>query len=100
METALIEETIRTFNINDTPVNPEKMANGVVHQVTKETITKHRQLHFDPITRLIWPRATCKKLGCLTQEYGESGSTYHTKGTNTMRFLDLGGIKTPPATEL
>ena len=37
-----------------------------------------------------------KELGRLTQGYGEIGSTYHTEGTNTMRFLDLEGIKNIP----
>jgi hypothetical protein len=72
------------------------VANGVVHPVTKETITKYKQLIANPITREVWEKAMCKELGRLTQEYGEIGSTYHTEDTNTMRFLNLKGIKNIP----
>ena len=37
-------------------------------------------------------KAMCKGLGRLSKGYGEEGSGYHTKGTNTMRFLDHEGI--------
>jgi hypothetical protein len=96
MGNAFIEEMRQTVEIYDTPFSPEEVANGVVHPVTKETITKYKQLIADPITRTVWEKAMCKELGRLTQGYGEIGSTYHTEGTNTMRFLDLEGIKNIP----
>jgi len=37
-------------------------AYGIVHPVTKETITKYK-LANDPITRPIWQAAMCKELG-------------------------------------
>ena len=97
MGNAFIEKTRQTVEVYDTPFSPEEVESGVMHPVTKETITKYKQLIADPITRKVWEKAMCKELGRLTQGYGETGSTYHTEGTNTMRFLDLEGIKnTPP----
>jgi hypothetical protein len=96
MGNAFIEEMRQTVEVYDTPFSPEEVANGVVHPVTKETITKYKQLIADPITREVWEKAMCKELGRLTQGYGEIGSTYHTEGTNTMRFLDREGIKNIP----
>ena len=39
---AFIEKMRRTLRINDAPFDPEEMTNGVVHPVTKETITKYK----------------------------------------------------------
>ena len=90
---AFIEEMMKTIEIYDVLFGPEEMANRVVHPVTKETITKFKQLITDPITWDVFEKAMFKKLGRLTQGYGEIGSTHHTKGTDTMRFLDLQRIK-------
>ena len=68
----------------------EEVANGVVHPVTKETITKYQKLVDDPILREIWEMAMCVELGRLTQGFGD------TKGTETMRFLELDEIKNIP----
>ena len=67
------------------------MANGVVHPVIRETITKYKQLIADPITREVWEKAMFKELGRLIQGYGDIGSPYHIKETNTMSFLSLEG---------
>ena len=75
MGNAFLEEMRKTIEINDTPFDPEEMANDVVHPVTKETITKYKQLIADPVTRDVWSKAMCKELARLTQGYGETGST-------------------------
>ena len=84
-----LEELKRTA-ISATPTTLEEVANGVVHPVTKETITKYKKLIEDPLLRETWSKAMCKELGRLCQGFGE------TKGTDTMRFLDLEGIKNIP----
>ena len=63
---------------------------GVVHPVTKETITNYRKLIEDPITREIWLEAMAKELGRLAQGYKD------TKGTNTVEFMDLDEIAAIP----
>ena len=68
----------------------EEVANGVVRPVTKETITKYQKLVDDPILCEIWEMAMCVELGRLTQGFGD------TKGTETMRFLELDEIKNIP----
>ena len=77
----------------ETNVDPEHFANGVVHPVTKETITKYKKLIDDPLLRDTWLEAMCKELGRLAQGYGD------VKGTNTVRFMSLDEIKTSPRTE-
>ena len=68
----------------------EEVVNGVVHPVTKETITKYKQLIADPLLRETWPKAMCKELRRLCQGFDK------TEGTDTMKFLDLNGIKRIP----
>ena len=92
MGSVFLEETRCTVTVNDTPLEPEEVANGVVHPVTKKTITRYRQLVDDPIVREIWMKVMCKELRRLSQGYDKEGSDYHTEGTNTMRFLDYEGI--------
>ena len=67
MESALLKEMRRTVTVNDTPLEPEEIANGVVRPVTKETITKYKQLIDVPIMREAWMKAACKELGRLLQ---------------------------------
>ena len=64
---AFIAEMRQTVEVYDTPFSQEEVANGVVHPVTKEHITKYRQLIANPITREVWEKAMCKELGWLTQ---------------------------------
>ena len=52
----------RAITINDIPLDPEEIANGVVHPVTKETITKYKQLIDAPVMREAWMKVMCKEL--------------------------------------
>ena len=72
-------------------VNARRRENGVVHPITKETITSYAKLVQNPILCEIWSRAMCKELGRLAQGYGE------TKGTNTIIFLTLDKIPRIPS---
>ena len=65
------------------PLNMEKAANGVVHPVTQETITKYKKLIDNPLLRKTWMEAMTKELGRLSQWYKD------TKGTDTVEFMDL-----------
>ena len=58
---------------NATPSGLEEVANSVVHQVTKETITKYKKLINDPLLRDDWMKGMCKELGKVAQGYGENG---------------------------
>ena len=55
--------------------------NGVVHPITKKTITKYKELAKDPELRDVWTKAMHKELGNIAQGHGE------TKGTDTVHFL-------------
>ncbi len=67
------------------------MCNGVVHPITKETITKYAKLIADPILRDMWAAAMAKELYRLA-----SGRVGVTKGTNTTHFLSHDEIKKIP----
>ena len=82
-----LKERVKESEAN---VHPEHMANGVVHPVTKETITKYKKLISDPLLRKTWLEAMCRELGRLAQGYGD------VKGTNTVRFMSLDEIKNIP----
>ena len=47
---ALLQDMKRIVKVDDTTLGPEEVANGVVHPVTKETITKYRKLIDDPLS--------------------------------------------------
>ena len=49
MGNAFLEEIKRTVKVNDIPLGPEEVSNGVVHPFTKETITKYKKLIDDPL---------------------------------------------------
>jgi hypothetical protein len=66
----------------DPVIEIEEYCNGVVHPVTKETITHYRKLIKDPVLRDLWLKAMSKELHRLAQ-----GCTGITKGTNTIFFL-------------
>ena len=83
-------EELKKTKINASPHALEEVANGVVHLFTKETITKYKQLIADPLLRETWSKAMCKELGRLCQGFDKI------EGTNTMRLLDLNGIKRIP----
>jgi hypothetical protein len=63
-------------------VETEEYCNGVVHPITKGTITHYRKLIKDPLLRDLWLKAMSKELHCLVQ-----GCIGITKGTNTIFFL-------------
>ncbi len=60
----------------------KEYCNGVVHPITKETITHYRKLSKDPLLKELWIKEMSKELHCLAQ-----GCLGITKGTNTIFFL-------------
>eukprot|EP00804_Cyclotella_cryptica_P007867 CCRYP_001435-RA/>CCRYP_001435-RA protein AED:0.47 eAED:0.47 QI:0/-1/0/1/-1/1/1/0/150 len=68
----------------------EHMRNGVVHPVTKDSITKYEKLANDPILQTVWTKAMCKELGRLAQ------GCYGSKGTDTIFFMTHDEIKQIP----
>ena len=51
-------------------IDIEEYANGVVvYPVTNKTITKYTTLIDDPLLKDKWDKATCVKLGRLSQDY-------------------------------
>ena len=73
-----------------TEIELEHCANGVVHPITKETITKYEKLENDPITQEVWTKAMTKELGRLAQGCDS------TKGTETIFFMSHDEIKCIP----
>ena len=71
MGNAFLEELKRTA-ISATSTALEEVANGVVHPVTEETITKYKKLIEDPLLRETWSKAMCKELGRLCQGFGDT----------------------------
>ena len=51
----------------------ERTANGVVHPVTEETITKYKTLISDPLLQDNWTKGIFKELEKLSKGYGEKG---------------------------
>ncbi len=66
---------------------PEELANGVVHPVTKETLTKYHKLIEVPELKEVWMTDMCIDLGRMVQGYKD------TKDTNTIKFMTLEEIK-------
>ena len=87
--TVFVEETRDTTKTNYIPCDLHDIINAVICPVIKETITKYQYSFADPITQQLWSKTLCNELVCLTQRYSEISSTYHTKGTNIMQFLEL-----------
>ena len=67
-------------------VNLEEYCNGVVHPITKETLTNCKKVIQCPKLREVWMKAMCKELGNIAQGYAD-GDKVIKKGTNTVRFL-------------
>jgi hypothetical protein len=63
-------------------INIEDVCIGVVHPITKETITKYMKLMDDPALKGLWVPAMSKELHRLAQ--GKEGVTV---GTNTIFYL-------------
>ena len=72
-------------------VNIEEVCNGVVHPITKETITKYTKLMDDPALKDLWVPAMSKELHRLAQ--GKEGVTV---GTNTIFYLTHDEIRHIP----
>ena len=68
----------------------DHMANGVVHPITQETITKYEKLAKDPLMKNTWTKAMSKELGRLAQGFET------TKGTETVFFMSHDEIKRIP----
>ena len=75
---ASLKEIALTFT---PPCDIEEMANGVVHPITQETMTKYGAIIKVPELRDVWLKAMCKELGRIAQGWGD------TKGTDTVRFM-------------
>ncbi len=69
---------------------PEEMANGVVHPVTKETLTKYHKIIEVSELKEVWMMGMYIELRRLAQGYKD------TKGTNTIKFMMLEEIKHIP----
>jgi hypothetical protein len=63
-------------------IDIDKVCNGVVHPITKETITKYSKLMNDPTLKDLWAPAMSKELHRLAQ-----GKENVIVGTNTIFFL-------------
>ena len=74
----------------DAMVDLQELCCGVVHPVTKETITNYKKLANDPLLKEVWTKAMCKELGNIAQGFGDE------KGTNTVKFLTHAEIAAIP----
>jgi hypothetical protein len=72
-------------------INIEEVCNGVVHPITKETITEYTKLMDDPALEDLWVPAMSKELHHLAQ--GKEGVT---GGTNTIFYLTHDEIRRIP----
>ncbi len=71
----------------DPLIDFEEYCYGIVHPVTKETITHYRKLIKDPLLKDLWIKAMSKELHRLAQGYPGV-----TKGINTIFYLSLADI--------
>jgi hypothetical protein len=72
-------------------IDIQQVCNGVLHPITKETITKYTKLMDDPVLKDLWVPAMSKELHCLAQ--GKEGVTV---GTNTIFYLTHDDIRCIP----
>jgi hypothetical protein len=72
-------------------INIEEVYNGVVHLITKETITKYTKLMEDPALKDLWVPAMSKELHHFAQ--GKKGVTV---GTNTIFYFINTEIRSIP----
>ena len=73
-------------------IDIEEYCCGVVHPITKETITQYKKLQHDPHLKDLWVPAMSKELHRLAQ--GKAGIT---KGTNTVFFMSHNEIRAIPS---
>ena len=60
-----MQELQQSIAKNATPSGLEEVANGVVHPVTKETITKYKKLINGPLLQDDCMKGMCRELGRL-----------------------------------
>ena len=96
MGNSYMQELRQSMANNADPIGHEEVANGILHPVTKETITKYKNFMNDPLLQGGWMKGMCKELRRLAQGYCEKGTDDYVKGTNTVLFMDLDKIKTIP----
>jgi hypothetical protein len=72
-------------------IDIEEHCFGVVHPITKETITQYKKLQHDPDLKELWVPAMSKELHRLAQ--GKAGIT---KGTNTIFYMTHNEIRVIP----
>jgi hypothetical protein len=72
-------------------IDIEEYCCGVVHPITKETITQYRKLMKEPLFKDLWTKAMSKELHQLAQ-----GCPGITKGTNTIFYLSHAEILSIP----
>ncbi len=72
-------------------INIEEVCNGIVHPITKETITKYTKLMDDPALKDLWVPTMSKELHRPAQ--GKEGVTV---GTNTIFYLTHDEIRRIP----
>ena len=82
-----MEKQELTFDAN---FDLQEFCGGVVHPITKETITSYKKLVNNPHLKQVWTKAMCKELGNIAQGYGDQ------KGTNTVQFLTHADIAHVP----
>ena len=63
MGNEFLAEMKETVRLNEPPPDIEEVANGVVHPVTNETITKYQKIIADPLLRETWSKTMAKELG-------------------------------------
>jgi hypothetical protein len=76
-------------------IDIEEHSFGVVHPITKQTITQYKKLHYDPHLEDLWVPAFSKEFYCLVQ--GKPGVT---KATNTIFFLSHNEIQHIPSNRM
>lgn len=71
---AYLDELSNMAGSNLGPVKIEQIINGVVHPITKETITKYKRIIANPLLKDDWMMGIYKKLGRLAQCHDETGT--------------------------
>jgi len=76
-------------------IDISEVCNGVVHPITKETLTNYKKVIACPELREVWIKAMCKELGNIAQGYSD-GEDINVQGTNTVKFLTHAEIAAIP----
>jgi hypothetical protein len=91
MANAFLDEIKQTIKVNEIPLQPKEVVIGVVHPVTKETITKSNQLIDNPIMRDMWSKLCTRSWDIVSKHMVRKTPYITPSGTAIMRFLDLEG---------